>query len=77
MYRRKQRKFVTTSKKRMETGLEKRESDFIFYDPAHLELERISNFPVNIFSDDMTEGLPNKFYPSDHVSLYAEFRFIK
>ena len=68
-------KFVTTSKNRTESGLVKREIDFIFYDPRHLAISGVQQMPEGILSS-LTNGLPSQNYPSDHVALCAEFRFI-
>ena len=48
--------------------------DYIWFDAAHLKataaLETVSKAAIDAYT-----GLPNQFFPSDHLSMKAHFKF--
>jgi len=60
----------TTFKKR--EVIVKRTIDYLFYTPGSLTVSKLLEIPT---SESLTELLPFSKYPSDHLSIMAEFQF--
>jgi CCR4-NOT transcription complex subunit 6 len=52
--------------------------DYICYSAPELQPTALLELPclVDILGGDMSRGLPNAVWPSDHIALMAEFRFL-
>ena len=58
----------------VDEGIKKLKYDYIFYSNNNIEIiNRI--LPTNFF--DFERGLPNENFPSDHLYLFTEFKFIE
>ena len=63
--------FTTWTKRQSEKEL-KRTLDYIFYTKNHFKVSAL----LALESQDVTEPIPNRLYPSDHLSLVTHLEFI-